>query len=92
MAALKVAPRQRGMPKQVVLACLKRVVAHFCPSKMANFFEKWPLLGRKVCQEGIKNVVFKKSSWTMLGAQTSEMWSWWAHFEPFWPVESPEIP
>ena len=54
MAVFKVAPRPRGMPKQVVLACFEPLVARFGPLKMAKCFENGCFWGRKRVKKGSK--------------------------------------
>ena len=51
---------------------------------------KWVVLGPKVGQKWVKHGFFQKRSWTIWDAQTHEMRSFWARFEPFWPTLSPK--
>ena len=54
MAVFKVAPRPRGMPKQVVLARFEPLVAHFGTPKIPTCLENGPFCDGKRVQSGSK--------------------------------------
>ena len=67
MAIFKVAPRPRGMPKQVVSAHFEPMVTRFCPPKMPKCLENGRFWGRKRVKKGSKTL-FPKMILVHLGS------------------------
>ena len=73
-------PRPFGVPDQVKLALFEPIASHFGHSKVTKNHKKsqkkalkMVVLGPKISQKWIKNVLFQRYFWTIWGAQTSGM-------------------
>ena len=75
-------------PKQVFTTPFMPVVTRFGLWKVPKCLENGSVWGRK----WVSNVFFQTWLWTILRAQTREMYPFSARFDPFWHLQGPQQP